>query len=60
MFKAFKFAMKYRALLPVIIELVTFIQAATADSKLSNPQKSKGMSLFWKLVHETEALNRAK
>ena len=57
MFKAFKFAMKYRALLPVVIEFITFIQAATVDGKLNKKERARALSLFWKMIKEAEQLN---
>lgn len=52
--------MKYRALLPVVIEFITFIQAATVDGKLSKQERAKALSLFWKTIKQAEQLNQAK
>lgn len=60
MFKAFRFAMKYRALLPVVIEFITFIQAATVDGKLNKQERAKALSLFWKMIKEAQQFNQAK
>ena len=57
MFKAFRFAMKYRALLPVVIEFITFIQVATVDGKLNKKERANALSLFWKTIKEAEQLN---
>jgi hypothetical protein len=59
-FKAFRFAMKYRALLPVMIEFITFIQAATADSKLNKQERARALSLFWKMIKEAQQVNQTK
>ena len=60
MFKAFRFAMKYRALLPLVIEFRTFIQAATVDGKLNKQERAKALSLFWKMIKEAQQFNQAK
>jgi hypothetical protein len=59
-FKAFRFAMKYRALLPVMIEFITFIQTATADSKLNKQERARALSLFWKMIKEAQQVNQTK
>ena len=60
MFKAFRFAMKYRALLPVVIEFITVIQAATVDGKLNKQERAKALSLFWKMIKEAQQFNQVK
>ena len=57
MWKAFMAAMKYRSLLPIAIDFVEFVNKATADGKLSGPERSKILSYMWQMVKEAEKVN---
>ena len=61
MFKAMKLAMQYSHVLPVAIELIQEIEKSIRDDgSISQAERSKLMSKFWKLVKAIQDPVKAK
>ena len=61
MFKAMKLAMQYSHVLPVAVELIQEIEKSIRDDgSISQAERSKLMSKFWKLVKAIQAPVKAK
>ena len=54
MFKAFRFAMKYKHVLPELIEFAE-ICANTPDNRLTKKEKSVLMKQYWVIVKAIQA-----
>jgi hypothetical protein len=50
MIQAIKFAMRYRKLIPILIEFISICVETAGDKKLTKKEQSKLMKQYWVII----------
>ncbi len=56
MLKAIQFALRYRPIIPVLIEFVETCVRSASDKQLTKKEKSALMTQYWKVVRAIQAI----
>ena len=57
MLEALRYALKYKGMLPRVVEFLIFVENATKDGKLDKAERSKVLKHMWAIVKEYEKVN---
>ena len=57
MIEALRYALKYKGMLPRVVEFLIFVENATKDGKLDKAERSKVLKHMWAIVKEYEKVN---
>jgi len=57
MLEALRYALKYKGMLPRVVDFLVFVEKATKDGKLDKAERSKVLKHMWAIVKEYEKVN---
>ena len=57
MLEALRYALKYKGMLPRVVDFLVFVEKATKDGKLDKAERSKVLKHMWAIVKEYEKAN---
>ena len=60
MLEALRYALKYKGMLPRVVEFLIFVENATKDGKLDKAERSLVLKHMWAIVKEYEKVHPPK